>query len=48
MPWPARSSLPWPLWHRDVCLLSTKVEEDGTHYVLFKSVQHEKVPEKPT
>ncbi len=42
-----RSSLPWPLWHRDVCMLSTKMEKNGVYYLLYKSVVDEKVPERP-
>lgn len=43
-----RTALPWPLWHRDVCMFNWKVQdEEGVQYVLFKSVEHEKVPEKP-
>jgi len=43
-----RTALPWPLWHRDVCLFNWRCEEDGAYYVLYKSVTHEKVPEKPS
>lgn len=43
-----RTALPWPLWHRDVCMLNFKAtDENGNFYVLFKSVQHDQVPEKP-
>jgi hypothetical protein len=45
-----RAALPWPLWHRDVCLLmwKTQDEAEGSHAVIVKSVTHEQVPELPS
>jgi hypothetical protein len=44
-----RVALPWPLWHRDVCLLmwKTRDEDEGSHGVMVRSIAHELAPEKP-
>eukprot|EP01102_Stenamoeba_stenopodia_P001670 TRINITY_DN1150_c0_g1_i1.p2 TRINITY_DN1150_c0_g1~~TRINITY_DN1150_c0_g1_i1.p2 ORF type:complete len:199 (-),score=46.83 TRINITY_DN1150_c0_g1_i1:140-736(-) len=41
------NKLPWPLWSRDTVQVAHKTERDGVHYLVFKSIQHEKYPEKP-
>ena len=37
------NKLSWPLSNRDMALASGRVEADGTHALIFRSVEHEKV-----
>ena len=38
------NKLSWPLSNRDMALASGRVESDGTHALIFRSVEHDKVP----
>jgi hypothetical protein len=37
------NKLSWPLSNRDMALASGRVESDGTHALVFRSVEHDKV-----
>ncbi|KAL6057197.1 hypothetical protein QOT17_015637 [Balamuthia mandrillaris] len=38
------NKLPWPLWARDVCIICSFVEENGTYYLVYVSVDHPQAP----